>query len=122
MAGMALVLVVDDELAVAEVLRAIIEDEGHEAVTAPDGRAALLSMAQRRPDLVFTDTQMPVMGGPALVAAMRQQPGLAHLPVIAMSSLTEDEVGPAYGGSFATFLRKPFRLTEVMGLLTRPLP
>ena len=118
---MALVLVVDDEFAVAEVLQAMIEDEGHRVLTARDGRAGLASMRSRRPDLVFTDTQMPGMGGPAMVRAMDAEPGLSRLNVVAMSAQPEETVGGAYS-RYAAFLRKPFRLTEVTELLSRLQP
>ena len=118
---MALVLVADDEFAVAELLQAMIEDEGHEVSTAHDGRAALASMRSRRPDLVFTDTQMPGMGGPALVRAMDADPELSRLRVVAMSAMPEEAVGREYS-RYTVFLRKPFRLTDVTGLLSCLLP
>lgn len=117
---MVLVLVVDDEFAIAEVLRAMIEDEGHRVLTARDGRAGLASMLSQRPDLVFTDTQMPGMDVPAMVRAMDADAGLSRLPVVAMSAMPEETVGGEYD-RYAAFLRKPFRLAEVAEVLSRHL-
>jgi CheY-like chemotaxis protein len=110
------VLVVDDEFGVAEVLQAILEDEGHRVMTAIHGRAALERMAEERPDLVLTDYMMPVMDGAALVAAMKRDPKLAEIPVVLMSSLPEASVAEKCDGHVG-FMRKPFRVADVLDLL-----
>ncbi len=117
---MALVLVVDDEFAIAELLGAMIEDEGHEAVIAHSGMMALTVLDARVPDVVFTDTKMPVMNGPALVRAMLADARLSRVPVVAMSSLPQAEVGPDYPGYMA-FLAKPFRIIDVVRTLKQVL-
>lgn len=117
---MALVLVVDDEFAVAELLGAIIEDEGHEVVIAHDGAIALSLVAARVPDIVFTDTKMPVMNGPALVRAMLGDARLSRVPIVAMSSLPQAEVRPDYPG-YKAFLVKPFRIVDVIRTLKQAL-
>jgi CheY-like chemotaxis protein len=119
--SMATVLVVDDEFGVGELLKAIIEGEGHEVQTAPDGEAGLAMMLARPPDLIFTDTMMPRMDGPALVAAMTDHTALARLPVGVMSAIGETTVGGEYR-PYDAFLRKPFRMSEVITLLARLLP
>jgi CheY-like chemotaxis protein len=118
---MALILVVDDEFALAELLRAMIEDEGHAVLTAHDGQAGLARMLADRPDLIFTDTTMPVMSGPDMVRAMAKDPALSGIRVVAMSAMPEETVGLEYP-RYAAFLHKPFRLTEVTRLLSRLLP
>jgi CheY-like chemotaxis protein len=115
---MALVLVVEDEFAIAELLQAMIEDEGHAVVTAGNGAGGLKAMAASRPDLVITDTMMPGMGGPEMVRAMASVPDLSRLKIVVMSAMPEEMVGCDYPG-YAAFLQKPFRLTEVAALLSR---
>lgn len=113
---MASVLVVDDEFGVAEVLQAILEDEGHRVATAIHGRAAIERMAEERPDLVLSDFMMPVMDGAALLDAMKRDPRFAEIPVALMSSLPESSVAEKCDG-YASFMRKPFRVTDVLDLL-----
>src|SRR6187551_1784647 len=62
-AGMARILVVDDEPAIARIIRLLLEPEGHEVLVANDGSRGF-AMAQRQdPDLIVLDLMMPVMDG-----------------------------------------------------------
>lgn len=115
---MGLVLVVDDEHGVAEILEAMIEEEGHRVLTAENAGIGLKLMVEERPDLIFTDTMMPGADGPAMVKAMAGDPRLRELPVIAMSAMPEAEVGRSYP-RYSAFLNKPFRMVQVSTLLHR---
>lgn len=117
---MADILVVEDEIGIAELLVAMFEDEGYAVRTAPDGRAALQAIAAKRPDLVLTDTTMPVMTGPEMVGALLDDAELASIPVIVMSALPETQVRPTYRRC-ATFVQKPFRLHELAATVARVL-
>ena len=112
---MALVLVVDDEFGITELFDAILTDEGHRVLTAMNGRQGLEMLAQERPDLVFTDYMMPVMDGAALLSAITADPGLQGIPVVMMSSMPEATVAERCSG-YVTFMRKPFRLTQLTNL------
>lgn len=118
---MAKVLVVDDEFGIAEVLAAILEDEGHEVTIAVNGRAALERAAQNKPHLVITDFMMPIMDGPALLRAVSADPELADVPVVVMSSLPEASIAERASG-YAAFMRKPFLVDDVVTLVERLLP
>lgn len=111
---MALILVVDDEYSIAEVLEAALADAGHEVVTAMNGRQGLERIRERQPDLVLLDFMMPVMDGPAVLKALREDPAQRDLPAIVMSSLPESVVAAAAKGTYTAFLRKPFRLAAVV--------
>ena len=67
---MTIILVVDDEPLIAMALEAALEDVGYEVVTAANGRQGLERLAEVRADLVLLDMMMPIMGGPAMLAAM----------------------------------------------------
>ncbi len=114
------ILVVDDEYGVGEVIEAILTDEGHRVVTAVNGRQGLQRLAEARPDLVLLDVVMPIMDGPAMLAAMRADPALAGVPVVMMSSLDEASVRERTQG-FAAFLRKPFRSAAIIEAVVRAL-
>lgn len=113
---MAVVLVVDDEFGIAEVLQAILEDEGHRVLTAINGRAALERIAEQKPDIVLSDYMMPVMDGAALLATLSAEPMLSGIPVVLMSSLQEAAVAERCSG-YAAFIRKPFRIDDVLDVL-----
>jgi CheY-like chemotaxis protein len=112
----AVVLVVDDEFGIAEVLQAILEDEGHRVLTAINGRAALERIAEQKPDIVLSDYMMPVMDGAALLATLSAEPMLSGIPVVLMSSLQEAAVAERCSG-YAAFIRKPFRIDHVLDVL-----
>ena len=85
------ILVVDDEPLIALALQAALEDAGHTVATAANGRQGLERLRQPpRPDLVLLDMMMPVMNGPAMLAAMVADPALRGIPVIVVSSLDEE--------------------------------
>jgi CheY-like chemotaxis protein len=117
----ALILVVDDEYSIAEVLEAALADAGHEVVTAMNGRQGLESMRERRPDLVLLDFMMPIMDGPAVLRAIKEDPAHRDIPAIVMSSLPESVVAAAAKGTYTAFLRKPFRLAAVIQVVNAAL-
>ena len=109
---MADILVVEDEIAIAELLLILFEDAGHTVRAAQHGEEALAAILERRPDLVLTDRTMPVMSGPEFVASLQATGDLADTPIIVMSALPKAEVLATYPCQ-APFIQKPFRLHEV---------
>ena len=80
------VLLVDDDPEFRGLLRAIVTDFARTVTEAADGRAALNSVAARRPDLVFLDLSMPTMGGGEVLSVLRQNPDLRQVPVVLVTS------------------------------------
>ena len=118
---MATILVVDDEPLIAMALEAVLEDAGHRVATAANGRQGLERLAQApRPELVLLDMMMPVMSGPAMLAAMAADPALDGVPVIVLSSLPEEAVRERAKG-VAAILRKPYTAAAVLDAITRVL-
>lgn len=115
------VLVVDDEFGVAEVLQAILTDEGFCVVTAANGRQALARIAERRPDLVLLDYMMPVLDGAGVLHALAADRSADSLPVVVMSALPEEAVA-AVTRRYKAFLRKPFRIRSIMAAIEQALP
>src|SRR2546430_16442603 len=76
---MASILVVDDSAVVRRMLALILERSGHEVRCAGDGAGGLEAVAQRRPDLVPCDLEMPAADGVAF--ARRPPEGDAARPV-----------------------------------------
>jgi CheY-like chemotaxis protein len=114
------ILVVDDEWAIAEVLEALLGDEGYRVIVANNGRQGLERLKEWPADLVMLDFMMPVMDGPATISALEKDPVTAKIPVILMSSLPEETVMERCAG-YAAFLRKPFRITAVLDAIDKAL-
>jgi two-component system chemotaxis sensor kinase CheA len=84
-------LVVDDSLMVRELQRSILERAGYLVQTANDGREALAMLTEHPPDLVITDIEMPNVDGIALTANIRSHPRLANIPVLIVTSRTNED-------------------------------
>jgi CheY-like chemotaxis protein len=117
---MAFVLVVDDEVGIANLLSDVLSDEGHRVLVAANGHEALKRAEQGRPDLVITDFMMPVMDGAQLIKAMAEHPDLKGVPVFLISSVPEAAIREKCSG-YALFIRKPFRIYDVIDQVTRAL-
>jgi CheY-like chemotaxis protein len=117
---MAVVLVVDDEVGIANLLSDVLSDEGHRVLVAANGHEALKRAEEERPDLVITDFMMPVMDGAQLIKAMAEHPDLKGVPVFLISSVPEAAIRDKCSG-YAVFIRKPFRIYDVVERVTRAL-
>ena len=117
---MATVLVVDDEFGIVDVLETILTDEGYRVLTACNGKQGLVRLSEEKPDMILLDFMMPILGGGDMLRAMAVEPAYNRIPVIMMSSLSEQTVAKRCKG-YAAFLRKPFRATAVLNTVARVL-
>ncbi|MEA2841136.1 MAG: hypothetical protein QOF41_2466 [Methylobacteriaceae bacterium] len=115
------ILIVDDEWALAEVLSAILRDEGYCTLIAGNGREAEALLKTESVDLVIVDFMMPIMDAPELIAWMKEQAALTSIPVIIMTSLPETTVRARARG-FAAYLQKPFMIDDIAEAVARHLP
>jgi len=80
-------LYVDDDPDIREIVQMSLSLDGQiNVLTSDGGERALLKMRVEHPDLVVLDVMMPGMDGPSLLKRMRQDPNLAHIPVIFMTA------------------------------------
>lgn len=110
------VLVVDDDAMMRELLSLLLTREGYAADMAESGEEALqrLQEGSVAPDLVLADLQMPGMSGRAFVDEVRSR--WKSLRIITMSGGNSLEEGL---GSVDAFLRKPFTMEMLKGLLAK---
>ncbi|WP_030137896.1 Hpt domain-containing protein [Pseudomonas fluorescens] len=83
-----LVLVVDDSVTVRKVTSRLLERHGMHVLTAKDGVDAMALLAEHSPDLMLLDIEMPRMDGFEVATQVRNDPRLAHLPIIMITSRT----------------------------------
>ncbi|RLB55881.1 MAG: response regulator [Deltaproteobacteria bacterium] len=81
------VLVVDDEADVRKFISVVLEQAGHEVITAADGRQALEVTRQQHPDLVILDLQMPEATGTDFYRKLARDKELGQVPIIVVSGL-----------------------------------
>ena len=85
------VLVVDDDRVNRMLLTHSLEREGHRVSAAENGRAALGLLAENPPDVVLLDIVMPELDGVSVLARMKGDSALKHVPVIMISAV--DDIG-----------------------------
>jgi CheY-like chemotaxis protein len=112
---MAKVMVVDDEDVLVDMLAALIEDLGHQPITATNGREALalLSQVADPPALILSDVMMPRMNGVEFAQAVKSHPVLHRVPVILMSAASR----PRDPLAADHFVHKPCDLEVIAGLI-----
>jgi CheY-like chemotaxis protein len=110
---MATVLVVDDEFGIVDVLETILIDEGYRVLTACNGKQGLIRLTEEKPDLILLDFMMPILGGGEMLHAMAAEPAFQSIPVIIISSLSEEVIAERCKG-YAAFLHKPFRAAALL--------
>jgi two-component system response regulator MprA len=108
------VLVLDDDRAFLDMLRAALVEEGHAVVTATDGNAGLDLAHRSPPDVILLDVRMPGMDGPAFARAYARRPG-PHAPIVVLSGASP--AAAARVENVAAVLAKPFELDRLMGVL-----
>jgi two-component system, sensor histidine kinase and response regulator len=83
------ILVVEDEVAVRDLIVTILEEEGYRVLGAGDGEEGLARMATAVPDLVVSDINMPKMGGYAFYDAVRARPHWDRVPFVFLTGQGE---------------------------------
>ncbi len=109
------VLVVDDTPESLGFLTDMLDGAGYTVLIATDGDSALRLVEQITPDMVLMDAVMPGLDGFEACRRLKQNPQLAHVPVIFMTGLSETEhvvQGLAAGG--VDFLTKPIVVEELL--------
>ena len=75
-----LVLVVEDEVDTAEMIRRGLAEAGYRVVVAHNGAEGLIRVADEVPDLILLDLLMPVMDGFEFASVLRANPDHAEIP------------------------------------------
>jgi diguanylate cyclase (GGDEF)-like protein len=109
------VMVVDDTPANLKLLDALLRQHGHQPRLFPRGALALKAAAAQAPDLILLDVMMPEMDGYEVCRRLKAMPGLADVPVIFISALTEtDSKVRAFAEGGVDYVTKPFEEAEVL--------
>jgi CheY-like chemotaxis protein len=116
---MAEVLIVDDDLDIADVTAEVLSLDGHVVRVARNGEEGLAELAKRFPDLIVLDVEMPVLTGPEMATRMLVlDSGREKIPVVLSSGIRElaavaEKVGTPY------FIAKPFNVSSLRTLVAR---
>jgi two-component system, OmpR family, response regulator MprA len=106
------VLVVEDDQAIADVLRRTLRQEGHEVRSATDGEEALTAAAEFMPDLVILDLGLPKVDGVEVLRRLRAADDVPVLILTARADLDDRVEGLDTGAD--DYLVKPFERQELL--------
>ena len=108
------ILIVEDDLDVADMLRVYFGMQGYEVWTTPEGLNALPLCVQRQPDVVILDINLPDIDGYEVCRRLRGDLRTAHIPIIFLTQRRERNdliVGLSVGGD--DYITKPFSVEEL---------
>ena len=115
-----LILVVEDDATMQKMALKILRSRGFACESAPNGRAAVAMAATLKPSLILMDLSLPEMNGWEATRALKADPALAQIPVVAISAhamVGDRETAIAAG--CAECLTKPYELEELIALVER---
>jgi CheY-like chemotaxis protein len=108
------VLYVEDNEPNFQLVHKILGFDGHEVLHAGDGGIAVEMAGKQPPDLVLMDLGLPGMDGYETARRLRELPGLAHVPIAALTASVRDvDREKAKTENFAGFIEKPFRMEQL---------
>jgi two-component system response regulator PilR (NtrC family) len=117
---MSRILVVDDETGMRELLRIVLEKEGHEVFTAMDGSAALEMSGTGNMDLIISDIRMPRLDGVGLLSGLRER-GLSTPVIMITAFAASDSAIQAMKHGAFDYITKPFKVDEIKLVVRRAL-
>ncbi|TAL73152.1 MAG: hybrid sensor histidine kinase/response regulator [Rhodanobacter sp.] len=117
-----LVMVVDDSITMRKVTSRVLERHEYEVGTAKDGVDALEKLAERVPDLMLLDIEMPRMDGYELATHMKEDPRLRDVPIIMITSRTgEKHRQRALDIGVDRYLGKPYQESDLLAQISEVL-
>ena len=109
------ILIVEDEEAVRELEKFILEQQGYDVMEARDGLEGLAKAEFRKPDLILLDLMMPDVSGGRMFDEMKRHPTTTGIPIIVVTGkpdaheMFDDALGPD------NVIMKPFEAETLLG-------
>ncbi|HDD24687.1 MAG TPA: response regulator [Chloroflexi bacterium] len=119
------ILLVDDDPDFVEATRTVLESVPYEVIVAYDGDEGLAKVKEEQPDLILLDIIMPTQDGFHVCEKLKSDPDLWHIPVIMLTSLSQQISQTTYSlqdGMMLEaddFIDKPVRPQELLARIAR---
>jgi CheY-like chemotaxis protein len=108
------ILVIEDDWAIREFLKARLEEAAFRVMVAGDATAALQLLESERPDLILTDLLMPLVAGEQLISILRNREGYAEIPIVVLTAYSHAFGQAALAAGATVVLKKPQDITRVV--------
>jgi DNA-binding response OmpR family regulator len=106
------ILAVDDEKKIVEIIRAYMEKDGYQVISAFDGQTALDLINKEHPDLVILDLMLPKVSGWEVCRSVRRASDIPVIMLTARDEVTDKIVGLEMGAD--DYITKPFDPKELV--------
>jgi CheY-like chemotaxis protein len=114
------VVAIDDNIAVLNAVKIILETAGFEAQIAPNGMEGMRLIRRQPPDMVICDITMPGMTGHDVLRELRRDPATATIPVIFLTAHSErDDVRMGMELGADDCITKPFSARDILGAISQ---
>lgn len=103
------ILIVDDSSLIRSVAASATEEAGHTPIVASNGQEGIEAMETYEVDMIFSDVNMPVMGGIEMVTQIKENPAYKFIPIIMLTTESDPALkaqGKALG--VKAWMLKPF--------------
>ena len=114
------ILIVDDASLIRLVADKAAKGAGHDTVLAENGQEGLAALESNQIDLIFSDINMPVMGGLEMVGVIKSNPAHKFIPIVMLTTESNPalkEQGKALG--VKAWLLKPFNKDKFLLAVTK---
>ena len=111
------VLVVDDDQAVRDAVAEDLKRENYDLLFAENGLEGLRMVRDAPPTVIILDLRMPVMGGLDFLDQIQLKPSDPYSVIVLTAYGDDDSLRACYDGGASTFLKKPFNLYEIRGVV-----
>lgn len=111
------VLVIDDDPVAREIIQRLLEKEGFNVVTAPNGEQGLRLAHRVRPTVITLDVMMPDMDGWSVLRALKANPELESIPVVMLTMVEDKSTGFSLGAT--DYLTKPINREQLHKVLSK---
>ena len=117
------ILIIENEISNRILIERVLATRGYRCVTASNGREALNMLDRESVDLILTDLSMPVLDGYRTTQLIRIRPGMAEIPIIAVTAFAfNGEEENAKQSGCTGYLTKPFKPRQLIEVVERFLP
>jgi len=103
------ILIVDDSSLIRSVAAGAAQEAGHEPIVAENGQEGLDILSQQKIDLIFSDVNMPIMGGLEMVERIKENDSYKYIPIVMLTTESNPDLkarGQALG--VKAWMLKPF--------------
>jgi len=116
------VLIVDDASLIRNIAQKAVLEAGYEAILATNGKEGLTAVEQGGIDLIFSDINMPIMGGFEMIEAIRQNNKYKFIPIVMLTTESKEELKKrAQASNVKAWLLKPFNKDKFLLVLRKVL-